>query len=180
MTTHHELLFPGFLQGLFSGHLVFLLFPLLLLFLLRLPCLLCLLCLFRLMLPMLFLNVLMGHSYLGPRHLLNPGLLGRHLTLLLLEILFRIRVYQNRFWVYDSGGDSPCVDVLGGGHNAGVLDWKKEILTLPMITICLICPGASFHLYFELRQTSHGTSLVSAFPQDLGTRSLRGEYCYIP
>src|SRR5882724_3777419 len=29
-------------------------------------------------------------------------------------------------------------------------------------------------------KTSHGISLVSAFPQDLGTRSLRGECCYVP
>src|SRR5882724_1084548 len=31
-------------------------------------------------------------------------------------------------------------------------DWKKEILTLPTITIHLISPSASFCLYFELRQ----------------------------
>jgi len=34
------------------------------------------------------------------------------------------------------------------------LDWKKGILTLPMITIHLISPGTLFHLYFKLRQTS--------------------------
>src|SRR5882724_7744723 len=32
------------------------------------------------------------------------------------------------------------------------LGLEEEILTLPTITICLISPGASFHLYFELRQ----------------------------
>jgi len=59
-------------------------------------------------------------------------------------------------------------------------NWKKKILMLPTITIHLISSGTSFCLYFELCQTSHGTSLASAFPQDLGTRSLRGEYCYVP
>src|SRR5882724_10317353 len=55
-------------------------------------------------------------------------------------------------------------------------DCKKEILMLPTITIHLISPGALFCLYFKLHQTSHGTSLVFAFPQDLRMRSLRGEY----
>jgi len=40
-------------------------------------------------------------------------------------------------------------------------------------------PGASFSLLFNSAKTSHGTSLVSAFPEDLRMRSLRGEYCYV-
>src|SRR5882724_1268470 len=143
MTTHFKLLFPGFLQGLFSGHPVFLLFPLPLLFLLRLPRLLCLPCLFRLLLPTLLFNALMGRSYLGPRCLLDPGLLGRRLTLDLFEILFQIRVYRNQFQVYDGWGDSPHVNVMGGGHSAGII-WGLEEgnLTLPMITIHLLSPSA--------------------------------------
>jgi len=98
----------------------------------------------------------------------------------LFEILFRIGVYRN-----DSGFTTVGVMVLASmfweeGIVLLCLDWKKGILTLPTITIRLISPGALFCLYFELRQTSHGTSLVSAFPQDLRMRSLRGEYCYVP
>src|SRR5882724_13154205 len=127
MTTHPELLFPGFLQGLFSGHPVFLLFPLPLLILLCLPCL------FHLPLLTPLLNALVGRSYLGPHRLLNPGLLGCRLALDLFEILFQIRVYWNRFRVYDGGGNSPRIDILGGGHSVGGF-WigRREILTLPM------------------------------------------------
>src|SRR5882724_3798268 len=101
ITTHLELLPPGLLHGLFLGHLFLLLFPLLLLFLLRLPGLLGLPCLFCLLLLTLFLDGLVGRSYLGPHRLLDLGLLGRCLTLDLFKILFRIGVYQNRFRVYD-------------------------------------------------------------------------------
>src|SRR5882724_1235091 len=146
MTTHLELLPPGLLQGLFFGHLFLLLFPLPLLFLLRLPRLLSLPCLFRLPLLTLLLDMLMGCSYFGPCHLLNPGLLGHRLALDLFEILFRIGVYQNRFRVYDGRGNSPCVDVLGGGHNAGVFGLEEGNFDAPhdphppYIPRCLIPP----------------------------------------
>src|SRR5882724_6478890 len=143
-------------------------------------------CLFFLSLPGFLLlrlpfplDVLVGCSQLCLSSLFDPRLLSRCLMLDLFKILLWIRIHRNRFQVYD-GGDGSGIDVLGGHSNDRGLGLEEEILMLPTITIRLISSGASFRLYFELCQTSHGTSLASVFPQDLGMRSLRGEYCYVP
>src|SRR5882724_4425723 len=50
---------------------------------------------------------------------------------------------------------------------------------LPMIAICFFFPVPHSAFISNSAKTSHRTLLVSTFPQDLRTRSLRGEYCYV-